>query len=327
MVKTSAEHLEQQMTEIGYFSAQKKNYFSLKTDTDVNKMINNLDLYGGSYQESEESLAKTLSDYLAFVVHENSNSQDRKIAEIQINNVWTKVLKNNLQNDPPVRVEQLNLFLLGCLSNLSRPSRNPEITIDERCENESKIVLRTFNKVFPFFEPLNKEFGQRHNQHDDDEEIDYSPLITSLCKIFEIETNLSLVHWFRKNLNIEMPTYFKKHKQDTSDYKLTPSVSVVNNPRPIDFNKGYRQKWIAPGLGESELITKTFLIEGELPADISDYETLLKNWAILRQYRNRASHTENLNKPDFDNVFNAFNNIVRNNFIKQMNDLKWTLKQ
>lgn len=339
VVKTCSRHLERQMTEIGFFTSQKEKYFSLISDSDFNDMINNIDKCGGSYQISnEESLAKTLSDFLAFVVSENRNSHDRKIAEIQIGNVITKFLENkDLQRDP-TRYEQLNLFLLGCLSNLSRPNRNPEITIDERCESESKIILKTFNKVFPFFEPLNnelqhfqymanKEVRIRHNRFDIDEGIDYSPLIISLCKIFEIEINLSIVHWFRKILNIEMPTYFKKHKQDNMEYKITPSSSVINNPRPVDFNKGYGTKWIAPGIGESELVTLTFLKEGNLPPEISDYDELLRYWAILRQYRNKAAHTENLRKQDFDNVYSAFRNIVSNDYLTKFNDLKWTLKQ
>jgi hypothetical protein len=327
------------MTEIGYFSSQKEKYFSLISDSDFNRLIKDIDRCGGSYQVSnEEPLAKTLSDFLAFVVSENRDSHDRRIAEIQIGNVITKFLDNrDLQRDPN-RLEQLNLFLLGCLSNLSRPNRNQELAIDERCESESKIILKTFNKVFPFFAPLNNELQHfqhianretrmRNNRFDNDEGIDYSPLIISLCKIFEIETNLSLVHWFRKSLNIEMPTYFKKHKEDKSEYKITPSASVINNPRPIDFNKGYGTKWIAPGIGESELVALTFHKTGNLPSEISYYDELLRNWTILRQYRNRAAHTENLRKEDFDNVYKAFSNIVNNEYLTKFNDLKWTLKQ
>jgi hypothetical protein len=328
LLRTCSKYLSQQMTEIGFFSSQTERYFDLISDPNFNKMIHDNDLCGGSYQISnEESLAKTLSDFLAFVVSENS--YDQRTADIQIGKVIANFQANkDLQRDP-IRIEQLNLFLLGCLSNLSSPSRNQELTIDDRSENESKIILKTFNKVFPLFESLNSQPQQFQSHHrlDIEESIDYSPLIISLCKVFEIEINLSLVHWVREFLNIEMPTYFKKHKQDNNDYKLTPSSSLVNNPRPIDFNKGYGIKWIAPGIGESELITQTFLIEGKLPTHITDYDTLLKNWAILRKYRNRASHTDYLNKPDFGNVLNSFKNIVVNDIIKQMNDLKGTFKQ
>ena len=61
---------------------------------------------------------------------------------------------------------------------------------------------------------------------------------------------------------------------------------------------------------------------------ITDYDTLLGNWAILRQYRNRAAHTENLNVFDFDNVLKTFKKINENNtIIGQLNNLKSSLKQ
>lgn len=339
VVKTCSRHLESQMTEIGYFSSQKDKYFSLISDSDFNQMIKVIDKCGGSYQVSnEESLAKTLSDFLAFVVSENRNSNDRRIAQIQIGNVISKFIENKDMQRDPTRIEQLNLFLLGCLSNLSRPNPNQELFIDDRCENESKIILMTFNKVFPFYEPLNnklhnlqyttnREIRLRNNRFDYDEGIDYSPLIISLCKIFEIETNLSLVHWFRKSLNIEMPTYFKKHKEGEIKYNITPSASIINNPRPIDFNKGYGTKWVAPGIGESELVTLTFHRDRNLPTQISDYDELLRNWPILRLYRNKAAHTESLRKQDFDKVYNAFTNIINNGYLTKFNDLKLTLKQ
>jgi len=338
VVRTCSRHLIQQMTEIGYFSSQKDKYFSLVNDSDFNKMIGDIDLCGGSYQISnEESLAKTLSDFLAFVVSENRNSHDQKLAEIQIGNFITKFKSNKDLLRDPDRIEQLNLFLLGCLSNISRPTRQNDLQIDERCESESKIILKTFNKVYPVFEPLNDEL--RHFQYkanrestirhglDIDEGIDYSPLVLCLCKIFEIETNLSIVHWVRKNLNIEMPKYFKKHKEGSEEYKITPSPAVVPNPRPIDFNKGYRTKWIAPGIGESELVMLTLYKEGEFPPEITNYESLFSNWAIIRQFRNKAAHTDSLGRTAFDNVFQSFGNINTINLLGQFNDLKWTLKQ
>lgn len=338
VVKTCSRHLESQLTEIGYFSSQKDNFFSLISDPDFNKLINVIDKCGGSYQiTNEESLAKTLSNFLAFVVSENRDSHDKKTADIQIGNVINTFLENKEVQKNQTRYEQLNLFLLGCISNLSRPNRIQDLTIDNRCENESKIILKTFNKVAPFFEPINyelKNFQIKANSEsrmlnvrlDNEEGIDYSPLIVSLCKIFEIETNLSLVHWIRNSLNIEMPTYFKKRKEVESEYIITPSESVINNPRPIDFNKGYGKKWIAPGIGESELVTLSFLEQGNLPAEILNYEDLLMNWAILRKFRNRASHTESLKRQDFQSVFHAFRNIIDNNYLKQFNDLKCSLK-
>ena len=249
-----------------------------------------------------------------------------------------KIIENKEFERYPTKLEKLNLFLLGCLSNMSSPNSNQKLTIDERCENESKIILKTFNNIYPYFETLNMDSESLHRQIRRNAEhsisliykksgIDYSPLIICLCKVFEIETNLSLVHWYRKILNIEMPTYFKKHKDDDTEYTITPLESITEHPEPIDFNLGFGSKWLAPGIGKSELVTRTFHTQGKLPNEISNYDELLENWKILRKLRNKAAHTENMNIIDFNNVFSAFNNVIENDFFKQMNDLKMTLKQ
>lgn len=338
VIKTCPRYLKSQMEEIGYFSSQKEKGFSIENDSDFNRMIEKIDWCGGNYQiNNEESLAKTLSDFLAFVVFSNKYSEDRHQAEIQIKNVINKFLDIKKTQNDLERYDQLSIFLLGCLSNLARPGIYHGLTIDERCENESKTILNTFNITFPLFEPLNNELlcfqdiasretRTRNDGFDSNCGIDYSPLIISLSKIFEIETNLSLVHWFRQSLNIEMPQYFKKRKFDNNKYVITPSVKVVADPLPIDFNQGNRKKWIAPGIGQSELVVRTFQLENALPITISNYDELLRNWAIIKRYRNRGAHTEILGKQDFNTVFNAFNNIIVNNHLKQFNDLKMTLK-
>lgn len=124
-----------------------------------------------------------------------------------------------------------------------------------------------------------------------------------------------------------MPQYFKKHKQDSNEYTILPSSESINDPRPIDFNKGNRGKWIVPGLGESQIVARNYYDDGKLPAMVSDYQTLLKNWGIIRQYRNRAAHTEWLKRSDLDGVVNAFNNISSSAILSQLNDLKMTFKQ
>lgn len=339
VVKTCTNHLEKQMQEIGYFCSQKDKYFSLNDDDEFKLLVKSIDKCGGSFTLSnEESLAKTLSDFLAFVVSENRDSNDRRAAEIQMGNVISKFVSSKDHLRDPKRIEQLNLFLLGCLSNLKRYNQNDtNLILDEACENESKIILKTFNKVYPFFEPIKSELNHfqhkaemehrqyRNHRFSDSNELDYSTLILSLCKIFEIETNLSLVHWVRNNLKIEMPKYFKKHKDDTLTYTITPTEHIIANGRPIDFNKGYREKWIAPGIGESELAIKSLYGENKFPKEITNYENLFDNWAIIRQFRNKATHTESLNRNHFQTVFNAFKNLQDTNKFAEFNTLKSTL--
>ncbi|MCX7878517.1 MAG: hypothetical protein N2510_07755 [Ignavibacteria bacterium] len=65
----------------------------------------------------------------------------------------------------------------------------------------------------------------------------------------------------------------------------------------------------------------------DLPHEISDYEKLLSEWAVIRKFRNKAAHTENLRREDFDCVYNAFRKLIANDYFRQFNDLKCRLKQ
>lgn len=339
VIKTCSRQLSNQMAEIGYFSSKTEKSIDINSDRDFNLMIRNIDQCGGNYMvNSEESLAMTLSDFLAFVVAENGHSDDKVMAETQIRKVVMKFLDSKHLVKDSDRTDQMNLFMMGCLSNLCNSATKEEIEIDERCEYDSKIILKTFNNLYPYFNSINKE--RRSSPHrlfiESNQlfasfsnllEIDYSPLIMSLCKIFEIEVNLSIVHWFRNHLNIEMPQYFKKYKNDSKAYTIMPESEFIRDPHPVNFNKGLRGKWIAPGLGESQIVTQYFYTQGKLPSAINDYKTLLTNWEIFRQYRNSAAHTEWLKSNDLDVVVDTFKNITSSSLLSQINDLKLTFKQ
>lgn len=189
VIKTGSRYLTQQMTEIGYYSSKAEKNIDLNTDPDFNLIIKDIDLCGGTYKVSnEESLAMTLSDFLAFVVIENSSQEDRMLAENQIRNVVSKYMDNKYFLKNSERIDQMNQFLMGCLSNLCKSNINKEITIDERCENDSKIILKTFNNLYPYYNPINEEGRYSKNplfiksnqifaKFGSDAEIDYSPLV------------------------------------------------------------------------------------------------------------------------------------------------------
>ena len=185
-------------------------------------------------------------------------------------------------------------------------------------EDESKIVLRTFNTVFPNFKRLIQ---------DQDLPLDFSPLISSLCKIFEIEINLSIVHWIRASLNIEMPTYFRKVKPGDGTFSMLPSSKLISNPKPIDFNCGRLDKWKAPGMGESELICKTLHLENQFPDNlITDYDNFIHCWAVIRNHRNMAAHTEAMTQRQFLETKNAFTNFNDSGYFDQLTNIKLHLK-
>ena len=335
VIRTNPESIEEQMTEIGYFSSNISGTFSLE-DVSFQELVKSINKEGDSYFLSgDRPLAKVLSDFLSFKVLKTGRNQQIRIAKRQVSDVIQYFKRRKLFGEG---LERLNLFMLGCLANLSERRRSQsKLSIDPRCEEESRVILKTFNKVYSLFEPFDQDVqsyvsasGQWKGKAAESryvEDLDYSILVMSLSKILEIELNVSLVQWFRSTLGIEMPAYFKKYKRSRETYTLLPSEVLVNDPWPIDFNKRKRGNWNAPGMGETKLITKTFMMERDLPKEISSYEHLLMYWDPIHKQRNRAAHTETVSREDFKTVLHSFEGILEGRHLSQMMDLKYMLKK
>jgi hypothetical protein len=338
VVKTCAAHLELQMTEIGVLTSEKVKIDSLD-DPDLLSLIKEIDLCGGSFNmSSDEGIAKIMSDFLSFINQSTSHGAVAELAKKQMIDYAVRYHQTKDFIRDPIKLDKLNQFFLGCLSNLRDANRDATFKIDDRCEDKSRIIFQTYNMVAPLFESLSiaplLDGGPNSNSttgalgwHMNNHDVDYYPLIGSLCKIFEIEVNLSLVQWFRRALEIEMPRYYKKYYHDKSkSYTVTPIIKGSENPRPIDLNRGQGEIWFAPGIGESELVMKKFLNQKNVPDEIKDYDVLLENWSTLRRYRNMGAHTETIGKKEFEAVQTAFSNLISTNLLSQMNDIKVTLR-
>ena len=319
VVKTCSHSIEKQITEIGFFCSQNKTGFSIENDLAFNKLIDEIDLCGGSSLISnEEALSNSLVDFLSFFIKKSDTEDARKAKQLipSIVNKYSRLIRNH---DDPKRIEQLNLFLLGSLANSIRGEVfRPIISISSDIEYESKIILNTFNKVFPFF-------GDLANIHNDNNynEVDYSPLIISLGKIFEIEVNLSIVHWIRQELGIELPDYYKKRKDVDKDYIVVPNFP---NSRSIDFNNGNGTKWFPPGIGQSELAFRNYCEQGNIPDEIDNCKEFLFNWKRIRLFRNESAHSIILNHGDFQEVLSVFNLLNSNDRFDQLTSIKSSLR-
>jgi hypothetical protein len=348
VIKTSETHFVNQLTEIGFFCTRSDKYFSLTNDSNFNELIRKIDLCGGSSNVSvESSLAKSLSDFLAFLV-DDLGSFDSRNAKLQVGQVLNDFFINRKYNRDPDRLEQLNLAMLGYLSNLKKSELIPGssafpsaennyhtrisgVRIDKECEDESKVIINTFNKVYPLFQPIREnlknyqieaKYESPYDKYDNPELLDYSMLVLSLSKVLEIESNSSIVHWIRKSLNIEMPDYYKKHKSDNNLYTILPAASLVDHPLPVDFNMRNKRSWRPPGMGQSKLIVQSLALEGKLPPMINNIDDMVKQWGIIAHHRNSAAHGETMNYTDFNKVYDAFIKLKKEGKFKEMNNLK-----
>ena len=104
----------------------------------------------------------------------------------------------------------------------TRPALNLEDFIDIEkgfLEDESYVMLKTAHRL-EFF--MNTQTGSTAQDpgalfgFEQGESFDYTPGAICLAKIFEREINLSLVHWIREHLGINLPSYFNRYQ--SGDY-------------------------------------------------------------------------------------------------------------
>ena len=360
-LKTCAKHLEKQMQEIGIFCSQKSEKVNV-ANGDLNPLMPSFNLCDGhELKKLKEPLAKILADSLSYIVA-NLNSHDSRNALRNARKLIKDHLKRPLSKINEYEFEKSNLQFISNLSNFLQGSNkvwfSRELKIDydlpdiesrldknqvserepmysvftssesvpthlDDLEIESKIILKTFERIFP-------QYGIALGLSNmvKDEELDYSPLVISVGKVFEIETNLSIVQWIRKYLNIEMPAYFNQYKDDKiNDYILTPSQNIVVSPRPIDFNMGKGKKWRAPGIGESELVMKSLYSEGNYPKlRHFDFELFLTHWSNIRRFRNNAAHSNLINQMDFSIMKKTFDELRQHGYLTNLTSLKKSLK-
>ncbi len=345
-IKTSEEHLEFQLKEIGFFCSQKELINNFE-DAEFKELIATVDLCKeNELKILDVPLAKLLTNFISFIVA-NSRSNERSGAIKRCEKLIINFLEDKNPNQSLEKTDSESIIFLANLSAFHkdqsikdslnsdsvfeggivcespiRPLPNKDDLMLIAIENESKIIYHTFNKIYPIYSHLIQNYRSEKER-----EVDYSPLAISLGKIFEIEINLSIVQWIRKYLNIEMPLYFNKHKPSSTEYKLSPANELTGNSWPVDFNKGYGHKWNAPGIGESELIMKSLYKQGDYPANqIRNFDQFLLKWESIRRYRNKAAHNNLMTEKDFIGMISDFEHLNHSKYFHDIVQLKTALK-
>jgi hypothetical protein len=177
-------------------------------------------------------------------------------------------------------------------------------------ENESRIVFQSTLKVEKGIDKLTVNF-------------DYSLVAIGYSKVFEIEINLSVIHWVRNLLAIEMPQYFNKVKPGGPNANYIPDLSFIPNPHAINFNKSSHNNWLAPGLGESQIAVKSLIGQGKNVSTLEDLQDdLLEKWRIINGIRNRMAHTEILSNDEYQKIKDIFDHLYKKGTFERMLKLK-----
>jgi hypothetical protein len=122
---------------------------------------------------------------------------------------------------------------------------------------------------------------------------DFSPLLICIGTAFESEINASLVQWYRQELGVPMPVFFKAH---------APGVAaLVDGERPVDFNARRRHsEWFPPSMGAT-LWAGVQHFNARQPQELNaeGFRQLVGIWKAILDLRNRAGHPGVMERPEF----------------------------
>lgn len=324
VIKTCSKHLVEQLTRIGHYAAKSGKVRSLKKDSKFQQIFKEINLCEGNESiDLENSVAKILSDFLAFVYSENStDSLNGAIAKDHMMRLISNYLSGVNRSKDLDKNEQAHIKFLGYLS--ATIPEGEAADLGNGFEEESNILYRTYQKLFPVYGDLLRSFVSEKNK---DSKLDYSPLVICLAKIFETEIGLSVIHWCREYKGIEMPEYFNKRKRKIGDVNVIPDTEFVpGEPRPIDLNAGNGNKWKSPEIGSALLVAKTVLKSStDALKFINSKEEFFTHWQKISTLRNMAAHPGTMSQERFNEFVNHFD-YFKNGYFSDMNSLKHTLK-
>ena len=195
----------------------------------------------------------------------------------------------------------------------SRPETEIRIPM-ELLEPESQVFYNTSRSLSKIFLETDTVTIKNLTKN-----LDTSPAVITISKIFEVELNLSLGHWIRQQLNVSLPDYFNLHQPNTQ--------AVIGE---TDFNRLDREHqgaWLPPAIGQTQIaFSKLTRKWDRLPATKEEITLLVEKWNQIRLNRNLAAHTGILNSNDMQNSINLINSLSDANWFMKMAQLKWTFR-
>ncbi len=189
------------------------------------------------------------------------------------------------------------------------------IEIDNRIDEESKVILHTFNeeiqKVYSTYMTTNVPSLRLEKSTPS---IDFSSLIIHLSKIMERELNNSVVQYIRMLNGVEMPRYYREHKPNT------PVVITIGREE-CDINALRDGVWRSQTMGTIKYLIEEYKdsLEGIFDSPVNEFISL---WEKLRNKRNGSSHTEITDESDFVTFYQYFCKIVVDGWLSKLMDLK-----
>lgn len=311
--RTNKDQLINQLTQLGYL-AERGQHLELELHTD--KFATETEK--PFHTTLDVSLAKVLFPLISSMVDHN----DYKYAsskEISRKAIFSLIIKQEWiyrrSGKASENVSEKLSLLIGLASGYKKPEvqemRERILPISKQyLEQDSEIMLRTATIVYRALTEGNSLLNNQPQYH-----IDYSPGIISLCKPFEREINLSIVHFLRKHVGIQLPEYF-----DT--YQDSPSIRPhIERARLNEEKNGI---WLPPALGDSKRAFTYIYRQGLMPPKWTPEECdmLFDFWDKIHHWRNPAAHQDLSNLEALEDLLRSLNGLNSMGYFSKLYQLK-----
>lgn len=310
-IKTCAENLEQQLTDLGYkatFDSDYKKIFAEQQTLDLNENIAQV-----IYQAVPNNLIDKskihhadLSTTESIKFHKTTQDTFERFCISDAVNISRLGIRKSVEYIEPTH-------LMPKVMRMVRRRREPLDNISAMLlEPESSTMLKTAEEVYRVLKDM--------------EQVDYAPAAICYAKAFEKEINLSIVHWAREKLGIQLPQYYNR-KQENINAFFTPNFNN-NSGHPIDLNKGYKERWAPPSMGQSELVCIGLAQKEAIPSELTDaqWQSLMQAWTVIRKNRNEASHTQVMSKEKMLEIRDSMILLAENGLFENLYQIKNRLR-
>ena len=286
-----------------------------------------------SWKKTKDILFDLQDDLKQYKQQHSGDNDERKQAQEEFFN-FADTLGSNLTK------EELDRHFSTIVSSYEKRISETDLLIERTCEKIASYLasLMPYHPNLKSFIEINEEFLEDDSyrmlktaqavldmlNHPDFATLDYSPGVICLAKAFEREVNLSVVHWIRQQLDIDLPAYFDRFQKERGEVEFDK----------VDFNapQNSGNAWRAPMLGQSEKtcrsVTKDAKWESAYQEMINEWantcqwKMLLDNWNAITEKRNAGAHESSVDKSYADDIKKALDNLAKGKVFDELYRMK-----
>lgn len=194
-------------------------------------------------------------------------------------------------------------------------------------DEDSIVYLRTAVTIKELLEGVGQQRGV--------DSLDYACIGIEFGRAIENEMNLSLSHFVRKQLMIQLPEYFYRHQAGLTAKMIAHGARgefEINFNEKNNFNVVQGRDWAPVELGKILKAVESIMdpdmvylnAHDELTKIFGDakLKILKDEWSKIRNIRNKCAHTSSVTLNDINQMERAFHNLTDSGIFEVLSTLK-----